>query len=157
VTPSLDQRAPFAQLSKQQFRRFAPLWAEIPIAPGTVLAREGRVCREFAIVADGAARVSRDGREIALLRPGDHFGEIGIVRAVPNPATIVACTAMTLEVMSLREFRSAYTTMPAFRDHIDHQIDRRAATWLGPLPSVPAPLPDPSTPPANDGDYTLAS
>jgi len=115
------------------------------------------VCREFAIVADGSARVTRDGREIALLQPGEHFGEIGIVRAVPNPVTIVACTAMTLEVMSLREFRSAYTSMPALRDHIDHQIELRTATWLGPLPSAPAPPTVPSPPPAHDGDYTLAS
>jgi hypothetical protein len=68
----------------------------------------------------------------------------------------VACTAVTLEVMSVREFHSAYTTMPALRDHIDDQIDRRIATWLGPRPSDPAELVR-TLLPAHEVGYTLAS
>jgi CRP-like cAMP-binding protein len=105
-------------------------------------------------VIEGTALVTRDGQEIALLESGQIFGEIGIVRAVANPVTIVACTAVTLEVMSVREFRSAYTTMSALRDHIDHQIDRRIATWLGPSSSVPAAQ---RVRPAHEMGYTLAS
>ncbi|HEX5586428.1 MAG TPA: cyclic nucleotide-binding domain-containing protein [Acidimicrobiia bacterium] len=153
----LLQRRPFAQLSKQELRLLDAMWAGIPVAPGTVLAREGRRCLEFAVVVDGMACVTREGREIALLEPGEHFGEIAIVRAIPNPVTIVASTAMTLEVMDLREFRAAYTAIPVLRDHIDHEIERRIATWLDPLSSLPALGPAPTPPPAHDGDYTLAS
>jgi CRP-like cAMP-binding protein len=133
----LRQLPPFAHLSKHELRRLDRLRTNIPVPPGKVLAREGHLCLEFGIVIEGTALVTRDGHEIALLEFGQHFGEIGIVRTVPNPVTIVACTALTLDVMSVREFWSAYTTMPALRDHIDHQIDRRIAT--------------------HEGDYTLAS
>src|SRR4051812_3111366 len=130
----LRQLPPFAHLSKHELRRLDRLRTNIPVPPGKVLAREGHPCLEFGIVIEGTALVTRAGDEIALLESGQIFGEIGIVRALPNPITIVACTAVTLEVMSAREFRSAYTTMPALRDHVDEQIGRRIATWLGPGP-----------------------
>jgi CRP-like cAMP-binding protein len=150
-------RPPFAQLSKRELRLLDRLWSEIPVTPGTVLAYEDRRCREFAIIVEGTARVTRDGHEIAFLESGQYFGEIGILRAVPNAVTIVAATTMTIEVMDLREFRTAYTTMSALRAHIDHQIELRTPTWLRPVSSVPAPPPLATPPPEHDGDYTLAS
>ncbi len=153
----LRELVPFAHLSKKELRLLERLRANISVPPGTVLARQGHPCLEFGIVVEGTARVTRDGREIALLESGQHFGEIGIVRAVPNPVAIVACTAVTLEVMSVREFRSAYATMPALRDHVDVQIDRRIATWLGPRPPVPAVQRVRALPPADAAGYTLAS
>jgi CRP/FNR family transcriptional regulator, cyclic AMP receptor protein len=120
---------PFAHLSKQELRRLEPLLTDIPVPPGKVLAREGHPCLQFGIVIDGTALVTREGREIARLESGQCFGEMSLVRAAPNPVTIVACTAMTLELMSVREFHSAYTTMPALREHVDREIDRRLATW----------------------------
>jgi CRP-like cAMP-binding protein len=124
--------------SPEQFR------TTIPVARGRVLARQGRPCPQFAIVVEGTVQVTRDGRELARLGAGQMFGEIGIVCAVTSPVTIVACTALLLDVMSVREFHSAYTTMPAFRAQVDHEIDDRIATWFGPC--VPF-----------DADYTLAS
>jgi CRP-like cAMP-binding protein len=153
----LRQLPPFAHLSTQELRCLERLRSNISVRPGKVLARQGHVCMEFGIVIEGTALVTRDGHEIALLESGQHFGEIGIVCAVPNPVTIVACTAVTLEVMSVREFRSAYGTMPALRDHIDDQIDRRIATWLGPRPSDPASQLVPTLLPAHEEGYTLAS
>lgn len=136
MTPRLP---PFAHLSKQELRYLEQLGTTVPVLPGKVLAREGHPCREFGIVIEGTALVTRDGHEIARLEPGGTFGDIGLVGGVPYPFTIVACTAATLEVMNAREFHSAYTTMPALRTHVDHQLERRLATWT------------PGT------DYTLAS
>jgi CRP-like cAMP-binding protein len=153
----LRRLPPFAHLSKQELRLLERLRTNIPVAPGTVLAAQGHLCLDFGILVEGTARVSRDGREIALLGAGQHFGEIGIVRALPSPVTIVACSALTLEVMSVAEFHSAYATMPALRDHVDGQIDRRLATWLGPRPGVPAPRRIRTLPLAHDVGHTVAS
>jgi CRP-like cAMP-binding protein len=153
----LRQLPPFAHLSEQELHRLERLRTNVSVRPGKVLARQGHPLLEFGVVVEGTALVTRDGHEIALLESGQHFGEIAIVRAVPNPVTIVACTAVTLEVMSVREFRSAYSTMPALRDHIDDQIDRRIATWLGPRPPDPAAQLVPTLLPAHEEGYTLAS
>lgn len=153
----LCQLPPFAHLSNQELHRLERLSSKITVPAGTVLARQRHLCRQFGIVIEGTAVVTRDGHEIARLEPGQHFGEIGIVRGVPDRVRIVACTAVTLEVMSVREFRSAYTTMPALRAHIDNTIDLRIATWLGPRPSVPAAGQVRTLLPAYEVDYTLAS
>ena len=153
----LRQLPAFAHLSKQELRCLERLRTNIPVPPGKVLARQGHLCLEFGILIEGTALVIRDGHEIARLESGQHFGEIGIVRAIPNPATIVACTAVTLELMSVREFLSAYTTMLALRDHIDSQIDRRNATWLGPNSSIATAQRVRTFPPAHEVNYILAS
>jgi CRP-like cAMP-binding protein len=92
------------------------------VAAGKVLAREGGAGLEVGIVLDGAARVTRGGREVAWLEPGQGFGAFALVRRAPSPVTIVACTPMTLAVLHVGEFWSAYTTMPEFRDDVDRQI-----------------------------------
>jgi len=128
--------------STPELDALAQLATVIPVREGTVLARQGGPCREFALLAEGTAVAIRDRHEIARLDAGQSFGEIGLVRGVPNPVTIVACTSVTLMVMNVGEFRSAHTTMPAFRDRVEHDLERRLVRWVGP-----------STP----DDYTLAS
>ena len=152
--PGLRRLPPFAHVSNPELRHLGRLRSTISVPPGTVLARQGRPCREFGIVVEGTALVTRDGHEIALLEFGQHFGELAIVRGVLSPVTIVARTALMLEVLSVREFHSAYTTMSALRDHLDRQIDRRLVTWLDPSSSVPVTQP---IVPAPDIRDTVAS
>ena len=125
----LSQLRPFAHLSKPELRRLRRLRTTIAVPTGTVLAREGGPGRQFGVVVDGDALVTRAGHEVTRLDAGQIFGELAIVRGVPHPVTIVATTAMTLELMDVREFHSAYTTMPSLRRHVDHEVDRRLATW----------------------------
>jgi len=124
----------------RDLRNLERLRTTIPVRAGTVLVGEGRRSLQFGVVLEGTALVTRHGRALALLESGESFGEIGLVREVPSPVTIVACTDATLAVMNVREFHSAYTTMPAFRDHVDDQMEARLAVWID-----------------ADDDYTLAS
>ena len=153
----LSQLPPFVHCSREELRRVERLRTRLSVRPGTVLARQGCQCLEFGVIVEGTACVTRDGHELELLEPGQYFGEIGMVLAVPNPATIVTCSAMRLDVMSRQEFRSAYSTMLSMRVHIACQIDRRIATWLGQRPCVPATLQVRALTTAQSGDYTLAS
>ena len=102
----------------------------ISVEAGRVLARQGAVCREFMVIADGTANVNRNGYDVDELGPGDAFGEISLVLCVPNPTTITSVSAMRLQVMNVREFRSAYNTMPAVLAYVDEQIDARVRAWL---------------------------
>jgi CRP-like cAMP-binding protein len=143
-------------LSRQELRRLGQLCVTVSFESGKVLAQQGHLCREFVILAAGTAREIGDGHEIGALETGQHFGELAIVRGIRNPLTIVARTPVTLEVMTTREFLSAYKTMPALRNHIDNLIDRQLASWSDLTPSPP----DPDGPHlgAPDADpYTLAS
>jgi CRP/FNR family cyclic AMP-dependent transcriptional regulator len=76
--------------------------AEFPA--GHVLAQQGRVGREFLVVVEGNARVTIDEREIAVLGPGDFFGEMALLDGGPRTATVVAITDVVVDVMTHQEF-----------------------------------------------------
>jgi CRP-like cAMP-binding protein len=122
--------APFRRCTTRELRRLNSLITHVSVESGRVLARQGSRGGEFTVIADGTAIVNRNGYDVDELGPGEAFGEIPLVGRVPNPTTITAVTPMQLEVMSVREFRSAYDTMPTVRDHVDEQIDMRIHTWL---------------------------
>jgi ATP-binding cassette subfamily B protein len=149
----LRQLAPFVRLSRQELRRLGQLGVTISFTSGTVLARQGHLCREFVILIEGRAQESSDGHEIAVLEAGQHFGALAIIRGIHNPLTIVARTPVTLKVMTAREFLSAYTTMPPLRTYIDRHLE----SWSDPTPSWPPDSDGMDLGTADEDPYTLAS
>jgi CRP-like cAMP-binding protein len=85
----------------------------VAVAAGTVLTTEGRRRAEFVIVLAGTARVQRAGTTVAALGPGDHFGEIALLRGGASRATIVAAGAMLLAVVSPVDFDELLAASPA--------------------------------------------
>lgn len=59
----------------------------------------------FFIVTDGEASVAVDGREVARLRPGDHFGELGLISERPRTATVTAETTLQCVEIPAWHFR----------------------------------------------------
>lgn len=59
---------------------------------GDVIVRQGEVADRFYIVSDGEVEVIREGaggeERVALLGPGQFFGEIGLLTAKPRIATV---------------------------------------------------------------------
>jgi CRP-like cAMP-binding protein len=71
----------FAGLAKPELERLAGLLKEHMFPEGAVITREGeRGARvlAFFVIAEGTASVLVGGEAKAVLRPGDHFGEIGL-------------------------------------------------------------------------------
>lgn len=65
----------FAGLSARDLRRVAGLAEETWFNPGRVVVQEGKPGSSFyAVILDGTARVTRRGRTIRKLGPGDYFG-----------------------------------------------------------------------------------
>ena len=57
-------------------------------------------------------------KAIARLYPGDHFGELALLRDAPRTATIRTETAVKLYKMSPSSFLALYFSLPGFRDSI---------------------------------------
>ncbi|MGA2537561.1 MAG: cytochrome P450 [Terracidiphilus sp.] len=57
---------------------------------GEIIIRQGDTATAFYIVERGIVSVSKDGKVVAQLAPGEYFGEIGLLNGVPRTATVTA-------------------------------------------------------------------
>jgi CRP/FNR family cyclic AMP-dependent transcriptional regulator len=63
---------------------------EVEFPSGRAIARQGEVGTGFFLIVSGAAHVTRDGELIAVLGPGDFFGELSLLDQGPRVATVTA-------------------------------------------------------------------
>lgn len=103
----------FAGCSKNELRQLAKVADELDLREGTVLTREGRPGREFFVLIDGTAAVTKKGKKIADLGPGDWLGEIALITESPRTATVTATSPVDVLVITDRRFRSVVETMPS--------------------------------------------
>ena len=108
----------------------AQLTDRVTIAAGHTLIREGELAHEFFVIRDGAANVIRDNRVVAVLGPGDFFGEIGLVGKPFRTATVVAGSELDLVVVARREFRTLLSRFPAFASVVLSAGSRRVVSTL---------------------------
>lgn len=95
----------FAGLSKGQVKRLASAASEVTHPPGRAVATEGLGALAFHLVLDGSATVSREGRELRTLGPGDHFGEISMIDGKPRSATVTAVDELKVLAIPHQEFQ----------------------------------------------------
>ena len=102
----------FAGCSKAELRELALVADELDLKEGRTLVREGRPGREFFILLEGSVRVSRNGRKVSELGPGDWFGEIALLTDVPRTATVTATSPIRVLVVTGRSFQRVVEKMP---------------------------------------------
>lgn len=118
----------FAGCSKRELRQIARLADEVDVPTGRVLIREDeRVGREFFVIVEGSARVTRKGRRISKLGPGDWAGEIALIADVPRTATVTARSPMRLLVVTARDFRSLLDASPSIAAKLLGVLGKRLA------------------------------
>ena len=103
----------FAGCTKKELRELASRTDEIDLRDGYVLMREGRPGREFIVLVEGTATVTRGGSAVAELGAGDWVGEIALLTNVPRTATVTATSPVRILVVTDRSFRSLVETMPS--------------------------------------------
>jgi HEAT repeat protein len=85
----------FAGLEPEDLARIAAVAFERDYAAGDALMREGDFDDELVVITEGSVRVVQagaDGAERFIRRygPGDHIGELAVLRERPRAATVVA-------------------------------------------------------------------
>ncbi|HEX6230092.1 MAG TPA: MFS transporter [Actinomycetota bacterium] len=123
--------AMFEALPQHQLEPLVLALAPIRAGDGDVIIREEDVGDRFYLVADGEAVVSHGGRDLARLGPGDHFGEIALLRDVPRTATVRAAGDVELLALHRTEFLAAVRGSRAGAEAADAEVERRLA-GLGP-------------------------
>jgi CRP-like cAMP-binding protein len=102
----------FSSCTASELRKIRSSLDEVEGPAGKVLVEEGRIGMEFFIIVSGVAAVTREGKKVATLGPGGHFGELALLDRRPRSASIVSETEMDLLVLSQRQFNSLLTSVP---------------------------------------------
>jgi CRP-like cAMP-binding protein len=103
----------FAALSKSELGKVASLADELDLPADKVLIREGERGREFFVLLEGEAEVTRKGKKLATSGSGDFFGEIALVSSLPRVATVKTRTAARVLVIRDVDFRALLRRAPA--------------------------------------------
>ncbi len=115
----------FAPLPPATLEHLARSLVRVPAAAGTEITRQGDVGDRFYLVDEGDMDVRIDGEVVSSLGPGDHFGEIALLRDVPRTATVTARTDASLLALERDEFVSAVSGHPASRAAADAVVAAR--------------------------------
>ena len=118
----------FESLSKRELQDLGKHCDEVDLPNGKHLVEQGEFAYEFFVIESGTAVVTRDGKEISTLGPGDFFGEIGLVQSSRRTASVVATSPMRLIVMGRREFSAMEDELPHVADAIKKTLAERMAT-----------------------------
>jgi CRP-like cAMP-binding protein len=96
----------FAGCTPKQIQFIATQVEDMDFATGRVLCKEGQSGADFFVLLSGAADVTRKGRKIAKMAPGDFFGEIALVDGGPRTATVTTTAPSRCLVLGPRQFQN---------------------------------------------------
>ena len=96
----------FAHCTNGQIAFIATQVEDMDFPAGRVLCREGKSGSDFFVLLSGSADVSRKGKRITRMSPGDFFGEIALVDGGPRTATVTTSTPSRCLVLGPRQFQN---------------------------------------------------
>jgi CRP/FNR family cyclic AMP-dependent transcriptional regulator len=106
ATKNLVKNVPlFSGLSDKEISSIARLLRARTFPAGSDVVTEGLGGAGFFIIEAGKAHVSVEGKTVATLGPGDHFGEIALLTDTVRTATITAETDLNCHGLTIWEFR----------------------------------------------------
>lgn len=95
----------FADLDPDELAQITKLFKPRRFGAGETVAKEGAGGATLFVIESGEAVVSVRGREVAVLGPGDHFGEIALIDEGARSATVTAATDLVCAGITLWDFR----------------------------------------------------
>ncbi|MHB8595517.1 MAG: ABC transporter transmembrane domain-containing protein [Ktedonobacteraceae bacterium] len=100
-------------------------------AAGDVIITQGEVGDKLYLIARGQVDVLASNpvgkqRSLAVLRSGDHFGEMALMYDMPRSATIRARTPVLLYSLNKDDFNELLVSLSGLREHMKHIINERA-------------------------------
>jgi thioredoxin reductase (NADPH) len=98
---------------------------------GQTIIREGDPATSFFILTKGAASVRQNGpdgeREIATLKPGDFFGEIGLLSGTVRNATVRATAPSEVLELDAEGFRDLVESSQVTKERVQSRMEERLA------------------------------
>jgi CRP/FNR family transcriptional regulator, cyclic AMP receptor protein len=116
----------FSDLSSRHLKRMADLAEEVRFSAGDPIVQEGQPGGTFYVILEGEAKVTRKGRKLNELYPGDFFGEVSLLDGGPRTATVTAETP----IVAIRLFRKEFAKLIAADPEISLKIVAELASRI---------------------------
>jgi CRP/FNR family transcriptional regulator, cyclic AMP receptor protein len=120
----------FSRLDKHGLQDVAHIADELDLPAGKEMATEGDRGREFFVLLDGEADVTKAGERINTMKAGDFFGEIALVTKMPRTASVTATTGVTVLVITERDFDALLRKSPEVGRSVAEALAERVAPEL---------------------------
>jgi CRP/FNR family cyclic AMP-dependent transcriptional regulator len=115
----------FADPSRKELVQLARITENVEVPEGKVLCEEGELGRDFFVIIEGEAEVTRAGRHLATDHGGDFFGEISPLENTPRTATVTAKTPLRFFVLTSQDFRHLLDDNPTVERKVLQALARR--------------------------------
>lgn len=120
----------FQSLKENERHALARSMRRAPFAEGEFIARQGEQATWLYILERGtvSVRVSVDGaeaREVATLKDGDYFGEMGLMTGEPRTASVVATSNVESFRLDKDAFKEMLQNRPAIADYLAEDLAKR--------------------------------
>jgi CRP-like cAMP-binding protein len=123
----------FRACSQRELLAIGRQGEDISYKPDDVVVAEGDAANEFFVIVDGSAAVTRKGRKVAKLGPGNYFGELGLLAKLPRDATVTAITPLEVVSIGRRQFGAVLEDVPSLTRKILqgmaerlHELDQKS-------------------------------
>jgi CRP/FNR family transcriptional regulator, cyclic AMP receptor protein len=114
-----------SRCSKRELSRIAALADLVDFQEGRTLMKEGSRGAEFFVLVDGSATVTKAGKKLAELGPGDWVGEIALLSDVPRTATVVASSPLQTLVLTRQGLSALIHDVPSIGTKVLAAIGER--------------------------------
>ncbi len=116
----------FAQLDASSIAEIAGLLKTQVVPAGTAIVRQGERAEAMFFIMSGEVEVEILPHPV-VLGPGQHFGEIALLRRTMRTATVSAVSDCRLLALEVTDFQRLLQVHPTIREHIDRLASERMA------------------------------
>ena len=121
----LSEVSIFRALSRKELETLGRSADTVEFGAGTTLVRAGESGQEVFVVLEGEVSVAVDGREVAVLKEGEWFGELALIDPAPRDATVTTLSPCELLVIDGRRFLPLLEQVPVLANKILVGLARR--------------------------------
>ncbi len=118
------------KVKKKGLEEVARIADELDLPSGKKMATEGDRGREFFVLLEGEADVTKGDRSINTMKKGDFFGEIALVTKMPRTATVTATSDVRVLVITERDFAVLIKNSPEIGRGVAEALAHRLAPEL---------------------------
>jgi CRP-like cAMP-binding protein len=103
----------FAGVGQPDLEAVAGRAVEVDFPASHVIARQGEIGTGFFLIVSGSVRVVRGGEDVAVLGPGEFFGELSVLDGQPRVAQVVAIEPTRCLALASWDFEQALLESPS--------------------------------------------